>query len=269
MKKSIYEFDNYKTFLNTFIEQMPSHGRGVKKKLANALGCQGPFITQVLSGNLDFSMEHAVGIAQFLGMNQSETEHLVLLVSYNRAGTNDLKKLLYQSIEQAREKRKLIKNRMNMKEAIDKESEVIYYSSWHYQAVHMALTIPGLNSREAISQKLKLPLKKVDDVLHFLTEKNLIKKNMSKYEVTDLWLHLDKSSPMISKHHTNLRIKSIQSMDNIQKSDLHYSAIFSCANKDLLKLQEMLLKTLSDFNELVRPSKEEELACFNLDFFKI
>ena len=269
MKKTIYEYDNYKIFLNTFIEQMPSSGRGMRKKLAEALGCQGPFITQVLSGDLDFSMEHAIGIAQFFGLDQNEAEYLILLISYHRAGTNDLKKFLRQSIDQVREKRNQIKNRMNMKETMNKESEVVYYSSWHYQAIHMALTIPELNSREAISQRLQLPLKKVDEILHFLVENNLIKKKMNKYETTDLWLHLDKSSPMISKHHTNLRMKSIQSLDNTHKHDLHYSAVFSCANKDLPKLQEMLLKTLSEFNELVRPSKEEELACFNLDLFKM
>lgn len=269
MNKPLYEFEHYKDFLNTSIEQMPAGGRGIKKKLALFLKCQGPFITQVLSGHLDFSPEHAFGVTQFLGLTQDETEYFLLLVSYNKTDNIVLKKFFKKSLEELRAKNNQIKNRMKMKETLDKEVEMIYYSSWHYAAIHMSLTIPEINSRESLANKFQLPLIKIDEVLHFLLKNNFIKKNLNQYEVTGHWLHLDKSSPMISKHHTNLRIQGINSLDDNKKTDLHYSAFFTCSKKDLSKLQELLLKTLSDFNEVVRPSKEEELACLNIDLFKI
>ena len=269
MKKSVYEYERYKPFINELIQAKGSEGRGTKKSLANALNCQSPFISQVLSGDLDFNHDQAFACARFFGLNQDETEYFMLLVSLAKASTPDLKRFYLESLESKREVHRQIMGRMKIKKSLKTENQIIYYSSWVYSAVHMALTIPEVRTREALAKKMKLSLESIDQILNFLVESGLAQKTGIHFEPTDQWYHLDKSSPMISKHHTNLHIKAIQSLDSPMKRDLHYSAFFTCSKKDLGLIEELILKTLSEFNELVKPSKEEELAAINLSLFQI
>lgn len=269
MKDSIFEYVDYKQFVNDLIRSKGSQGRGMKRALAISLTCQSPFISQVLAGALDFNADQGLACAQFFGLSKEETEYFLLLVAKAKASTLELKKYLQQSIEAKRQSYRLVQKRMKMKEAVEQERQATYYSSWMYAAVHMALTIPELRTRESLSNKLGLSIETVDKVLEFLRESTLVEKKGTSFQPTGYWYHLDKTSPLLNKHHTNVQLKSLQSLDCPQEHDLHYSAFFSCSRKDLARLEELLLKTLSEFNALVRPSAEEELAAINLNIFRV
>jgi uncharacterized protein (TIGR02147 family) len=268
MEKSIYDFDNYKDFINSLIQSKPGGGRGIKTMLAAALSCQTPFISQVLAGDLDFNQDQSLACAFFFGLTKEEIDFFLLLVSLEKAATIELKKFLMNSLQAKRETYKQIKNRMKMKESLSFEHQMTYYSTWLYSAVHMALTIEDLRSRESLAEKFKLSLTRIDKTLEFLITAGLVEKRGSTFHPTGAWYHLDKMSVNINKHHTNLLIKSIQSLDQPKENDLHYSAFFTCSKKDVAKLEELLLKLLTDFNSIVRPSAEEELVAINLNLFR-
>lgn len=269
MEKSIYEFNSYKEFIISLIRSKPSGGRGVKTTLAAALGCQTPFISQVLAGDLNFNQDQSLACAMFFGLTKEEVEFFLLLVSQERAGTSDLKKFLKNSLQVKRDAYNQIKSRMKMKESLSAEHQMTYYSTWLYSAVHMALTIEDLRSRESLSEKFNLSLTTIDKTLEFLITAGLVEKKGTAFHPTGAWYHLDKMSANINKHHTNLMIKSIQSLDQPKENDLHYSAFFTCSKKDVAKLEELLLKLLTDFNSVVRPSAEEELVAISLNLFRL
>ena len=74
---------------------------------------------------------------------------------------------------------------------------------------------------------------------------------------------------MISKHHTNWRIKAIEVMDRARNTDLHFSTVVSLARDYVQKIKEQLVKNIEAARAVVKESKEEEVHCLALDFFKI
>lgn len=269
MKSSIYEFKDYKKFLLELIKSSESKGRGKRLELAKYIGCQVSHITNVFTGSAHFSQEQAEAASRFFGLSQTETEFLLLLVQYNRAGTQSLKKLYERWILERQEKLTALKSRLKMPDSLEGEAEARYYSSWHYGAIHVLLSIHEFQTREAITKKLGLPLSKVDEVLLFLIESGLCKKEGLKYSIVRPLIHLDKNSPLISKHHTNWRLRTIMALDEFNTNNLHYSSVFTLSKKDYERVKEILSKSLSESLKLITESPEEELGVLCLDLIKL
>ncbi len=54
---SVFQFDNYKKYIRYRIESMASRGRGQYTKIANYLGVSPTIVTQVLTGDREFTPE--------------------------------------------------------------------------------------------------------------------------------------------------------------------------------------------------------------------
>lgn len=267
--KSVFEFKDYKKYLNDFIFQAPNKGWGLKRKFAEAAQCQVAYVSHVLTGRHDFSLEQLDAIAHFIGLSKDEAEFLLLLLQWERAGTQSLKKYFSQQIEHKKEKYFQLKDRMKIKERLSREDQMIYYSKWYYSAIHMALTIPEVQTAEKISSYLNLPLSLVRDVLDFLSSAQLIQKTNEKYSTTGRFLHLEKDSPLISQHHTNWRMRAIESLNLEKNQDLHFSSCFTISESDLEKLRLMAAQFIETSADLIKPSKEEKLVAISFDVFEV
>ena len=269
MKSSLFEYTHYKAFLNALIAAKPNGGRGQRKLLAEAIGCQVAYITHVLSGENHFSLEQAEASARYFSLSREETEFFLLLVQQNRAGTVSLRKLFDSQLEERRQKNQLLKTRLKITESLSREDQAIYYGSWHFAAIHVLLTIPEFRSVEEISARLKLKPKRVLEVLEFLAAQGLVKKELGHYKTIAPFLHLESDSPLIPRHHTNWRLRSIDSFDEVAPEELHYSLAFTIARSDIPKVREVLTQALESCAKIIRPSKEEELVSLCVDLFKV
>ncbi|MBO9668769.1 MAG: TIGR02147 family protein [Bdellovibrio sp.] len=269
MKSSIYEYRDYKDYFLDLIESNPATRRGMRKELSEAIGCQVSHITNVLSGAGHFSQEQAEAAARFFGLSSLETEFVLLLVQYNRAGTSSLKSFYEKILNEKQVKCTSLKSTLEMPDSLQQQDEALYYSSWQFAAVHVLVSIPEFQNREAIAKKLELPIARVDEILAFLCEKGLIAKEGTRFKILRALIHLDKSSPLISKHHSNWRLKSMQSMEYNAEEKVHYSSVFSVSKKDYPRVQELLKKSLSESMKVIAKSPEEELAVICVDLFKI
>lgn len=156
-----------------------------------------------------------------------------------------------------------------MPDSLNSQEEAQYYSSWQFSAVHVLLSIPEFQTRDAISKKLELSLERVDKILSFLEEAGLCKKEGQSHQITRPLLHLDKWSPLISKHHTNWRLKSILSLDKEGEDDLHYSSVFTLSMNDYSCVKEILTNALADSFNIISKSPEKDTAVICLDLFKL
>lgn len=265
---TLFTSTEYKSFLKNTIAAEPSGGRGVRKRLADHIGCQIGYITQVLSGAAHFSQEQAEAAARFFHLTPKETEYFLLLVSHNRAGTQSLQAVYESLLNRRRHDAKLLKSRLEIDGPKRDAYHQTYYSSWQYAAVHMALSVPGLRKPGALAEKLGIPLRRVGAVLNFLVEHELARKEGTEFHPTEQALHLERKSPLISKHHSNWRLKAIQSVEESQKA-MHYSGVISCSKKDLARVQEKLAKCLEECIEIVKKSPAEDLAVLNIDLFSL
>lgn len=97
----------------------------------------------------------------------------------------------------------------------------------------------------------------------------LVRSEKNEYFPTKRQIHLGAESPLIAQHHTNWRIRAIQQAELMQDSALQYSSVISVSKEDVEELRQHLLKTILDMKKRIKVSPEENICCFNLDFFEL
>jgi uncharacterized protein (TIGR02147 family) len=264
--KDIYQFRSYKAFLKSKVGPA-SERRGVKRAMAKALRCQPTYVSQVVNGRAHFSLEQGEVLADFFEMPKDEKQFFLLLILQERAGTKRLEEYFSSQIHRAVEERLILTKRLGAENSLSKEDQSIYYSSWQYAAVHMALTIPHLRTASAIAAKLGIAAVKVVEILDFLCSNGLAARNGANYTVGKSSIRLGKESHNILKHHTNWRARAVDSLDRETISDLHYSGVVTLSREDILRIKDKILDFISKTVSEIRASEEEEICCLNLDFF--
>ena len=267
--KNIFDFTDYKKFLTFTEDSRHSIERGFRSKLAQFVECQNGYISHVLNGHAHFSLEQSMRITQFLNLNTFEKKYFLLLVELARAGTRDLKDYFQNEMLVLREQQLNIKSRVGDSRILSDSEQYIYYSSWHYTAVHVIASLPDYNDVKSISFALSISEDIVSKVLIFLKQTGIIieEKNLLKSGVTKI--HLNHESPLIRHHHTNWRIAAIQSLANESKTDLHYSTVSTLSKDDAESLRSDMVKLIESYVKVVAPSKEEVMYGFNIDFYSL
>ena len=237
--------------------------------MAEHLGCQTAFISQVLNGRPNFSLEQAVKLNSFFQHTKEEGLFFLLLVQLERSGSHELEQFFKDQIREIRDRRADLKNRIDIKNGLKKVDQQIYYSSWHYAAIHMMLAIPRFQTLKAISEHLHLPPDKIQEVLQFLTDTGLAHTSQGRYEIGVTRIHLSKDSPQIQRHHTNWRMQAINSIDVNNPRDLHFSTVVSMSETDVPVIKEILIKAIEECRKVIKDSKEEKIQSICIDLFEV
>lgn len=266
--KNLFEHKSYKRYL---LESLRGNKQrsGERARLAKHLGCQSAHVSQVLNGSTHFSAEQAFRINEFLGHDREEAHFFTLLLSKDRAGTVELRDYYQLQIEEILNRRAVIKNRVNTTREVPVEVQTRYYSSWHYSAIHIALSIPELRTKEALAGYFRLPLLEVANALEFLLSVGLCDLKDGRYLIGQSHIHLGSDSDNINKHHFNWRVQAMQSLTHATSRDLHYSVVYSLSRDDAAKIQARIVDMIKANLKDVGPSKEEVLYCTSIDFFEL
>lgn len=267
---SVFEFEDYKTFLNAWIAARPKRGRGEFKRISELLRVHSTFISHVLKGDAHFSLEQAHEVAQYVGLSELESDYLLELVQRDRAGTHALKKRFNERIAALRKRALQLKERLpNQQNALTDEQKAIFYSSWHFSAIRLMATLGQFEPRE-IRQKLGLSHKKMNDALAFLTECGICRLTHSgTLEAMPSLTHLGADSPHVWKHHQNWRTKAMERHFDLTDEELMYSSPLTISVKDMAKFRERIVKLIEELKEIVSNSEPSVVACLNIDWVRI
>lgn len=266
MKETLFSFSGYKAYLRRRLGG-PGSRPGIKTALAGAIGCQPTYISQVLHSKAHLSLEQAESANQFFAHSKEEAHFFMLLLQKERAGTKALERYFDEQINEILQKRLVLTERLGAKQVLSSEHQSVYYSSWHYAAVHIGLTIPELRAPQALASYLQIPLGKISEVLDFLVSAGLAVEDRGLYKPGLSQIRLGKASHNIIKHHANWRMHSIESLVREELTDLHYSAVVSLSKQDVLKIKDRLLDVIDEIQKTVRDSKEEALCSVAFDFY--
>ncbi len=264
----IFESKNYKQYLHSKVGGA-NQKKGVKSAISRALGCKATYISHVLNGSANFSIEQAEILNHFFAHTKEESQFFLLMILRDRAGTYTLKKHFQEQLDQILKNRLTLTKRLGQKNILNEEQRSVFYSVWYFLAVHIGLTIPEWQTQEMISKKLGLSTSRTSDALKFLCEIGLVEKKGSRFVPTESEIRLGNDSHHILKHHTNWRVKAIESLEREVELDMHYSGVMSLSESDVIKIKNLLLEQLKENLKIVAKSKEEKLYVLNIDFFNL
>ena len=262
----ILDFSDYREFVKETVRSMPKSGRGEFIQIAKHLGIHTSTLSQVLSGVKQFTLDQACALADYFGLSDFETQYLLLLVNFERAGTPRLKSTLKKQMEQIKLSSKELSVIIPGKRTLSEEEKAVFYSNWFYPGIWAVTSIPGYQTREAISQYFKLPIKIVNRVVSFLVLTGLCNEEKFLLSPGTTYIHLESDSPFIGRHHASWRQKAIERHPLLSDSEIAYSSPMSLSREDAEKVRKQIVELVSQINKIRDPSPCEALYFLNIDW---
>ena len=262
---TIFQTDDYRGYMAHLIQ---ASGRGTQKQLAQHIGCQASYLTRILQSKAELSLEQAERVCRFFSFSQDQQRYFLTLVEQARAGSTALRQHFATELRAMREQQANLKRRYQKETKLSEGDIEVYYSDWQKMAVHAAATLPTATDPEQIARRLEIPLNRVHECLKFLLDRGFLTLKDGRYVDNVRQLHLGHDSAVIMRHHINWRLQAIEAFNQGGGDNLHYSSLITLSEKDLEQAKHLLRQAIDQIKALVRDSKDETMAVFNLDFFE-
>jgi len=265
---SIYNYKDFRLYLNQVLTQVePVYG--VRSRLAKHLGCQSAYVSQILNGNTNPSLEQSHAISEFLGHSRKEKKYFLILVQKARAATRSLREFFGEDIRELQRQNQTVRQRLKTDKSVRDRDAATYYGNWHYAAIHSLCSIPEFQNLKNLSNRLRLSSSNVLRYLNFLIDRGYVRQQAGRYIASRKRVHLDGNSSFINQHHANWRHKATESLYHSQPDTVHFSGIYVLSVEDYGRIQRLLLESISKIDAIVEPSNEETAAGIAIDLFSI
>ena len=265
---SPFKYNDYKDLIRDAISSN-TELRGYQGKIAEAGRCQKSYFSKVLNGDAHLNTDQAMGISEFLQLNEDETEYFLELVSLARSSYPPLLKRIKGKLRLLREKQEKGAKAAGASEIVS-NNEWQYYSQWHWSAIHIIVGISRFQTVAAISKSLNLNESIVLETLVGLQHQGLVEIKNGRWNIKPVHRHLDSNSPLNTMNHTNWRNKAIQDSQRFDSESLHYTSVQTHSLEDTNQLKEILLRTILKTRNLVKVSEpDEQMTAICIDFFRL
>lgn len=265
----IYEFIDYKRYLEQQIHALPNRGRGEMTRIAKALDIHTTMVTHVLKGKLQFTLEQTLKLAEHWALNELETEYLVALVHHERAGDKRAKAFCRKRVDELRARALNLSSRLDTKNELSESDRAQFYSSWIYTYLRLLSATDSYSSEQAMAAATGLPLNSVRTAVEFLISRGLCIEQNGKIKYGPTRTYVEASSPLVATHHMNWRRKTSERFDKLRTEDLVFTYPVVMSEKDFLVVREKLVQFVEEFKKTVAPSPSDGLYCLNLDWLKM
>ena len=201
----LYRCAHYRDFVLACIEDPSGSGRkhGSVQKVARALGCHPTFVSQVLHGKNDFSVEQAIAFAKSVALSDEQTHFFVLLVQRERSGNRATRKYFDQQIKDILRAREAMVNRLPELTSTALAETSPFLRDWVPQAIHQVLQLPLDPVAEAVAEVLEPPVSVVRRNLLLLEELGLVERQGTakgvQWKVCESSVHLGNKSLLESR----------------------------------------------------------------------
>lgn len=243
--------------------------RGYRKRLADQAGCQPAYLSQILAGNVELTPEQAERLCGFWGLAELEADIFLTLVAQGRAGSPGLRSRMQRKLEVLKKQWREQDATFSQPELSASDRALLYYSQWIYSAVHVLLTVPELQTVEALAKHLNVEKGQAQEALVTLEKIGLVEKQGGKWKVTQMMLHAPQGAAAAHIHHRNWRVRAMERPESGKGTAVRYTSVHTISAADLVKVREILDEAIRKSREVIGPSPEEKGACLLVDYFEL
>jgi uncharacterized protein (TIGR02147 family) len=266
---NIYTYESYDAFIRDWIQSHPREGFGLITKIAKHLKTHPSIISLVVRGEKHLTFDQAGDFCDFAELADSESEFFLTLFQIGRSSKPSLIRRLKRKIERMRDEQFHLENRIQSPEYIDESITQTFYSKWYYSGIKNLAALEGINTTSEIAKWLHLDEELVDEVVNFLLAHGICQKKDGQLSAGLQITHLTSKDPLVYRHHTNWRLKALDSLgsNDFSSDHRHITAPVSLSNEDFQEVKKLLVETVQKITEIVKSSPSEKVACLNIDWF--
>jgi uncharacterized protein (TIGR02147 family) len=266
----IFDYSDYREYLEAWRRQLPKAGRGIVGKLAEHLRVSQVQVSQVLSGKKDLTLDQALLLGEFLALSETEKEFLLWLVVQSRSGSDKLSKFSASRIKSFQHKAKQVKSRIPADVALTESQRQTFYSNYRYSAIRLFCAIEEGKTIPEICAHFQLSLGRVTKIVGFLVSGGLLSEGKNgRFTLGAKRTFIERESPYFFRHLLNWRLLALQSIPETEDSDLVFTSPVSLSRKDYEKIRARILQMIQEISDTVRESPAELVVCWNMDWFEL
>lgn len=265
----MFLIEDFREVIRSHLSGQGRKSRGASARLAEVIGIHTTTLSQILSGTKPLSLEHASLIADHFSFTELETDYFLALVQLSRAGNPSLIKKLNSQIKKLRLQARDLSKTLEGSSGLNFEAQAQFYSDWRYSAIRVLSSIDEYNSLESIAARLSLSRSEAKKITDFLVRTGLCEYSGTRLVPGPNYTHLPANSPLISKFHSNIRVKAMEHHARLSEDDLCYSSLFSIGKKDLDKVGAILIAAIKEINQIRDSSDPQTLRLIGIDWIEI
>lgn len=268
---NVYNHLKYRAALEEMIEiRRNSPTRLTLRRLAEQVGLQPSFLTNVLKERFDFSSDQLFAVATELGFSQVERKYLSLLLEHERSTFKPRRDELLKEIEAIRnEQQKTEKHLSSKKVEMTPDAQAEYYLDPFVQLAHVHLSLPLYDKQpDRMAQVLGISNEHLAKVLEVLIRIGYVERKGTHYVVVGRNRHLPKDNPLCGPHQALMRLKSIDQMQRLSSEQAYsFSATITGNEETWEQLRDAYLTFVKKAEGIVKPAPSKKAYQMNFDLF--
>jgi uncharacterized protein (TIGR02147 family) len=268
VNNELYKYQNYKKFVKEWVRALPKSGHGFYRRLSLKLHVSTTLLSQVFNGDKQISLELAYEVATHLGLNQKEAEYFILLVEYEKAGSQKLKDLFLRKIKSIQQEHKNLEKKIEVDFELTENVKSIFYSDWIYTGVRNLIAIEKFANIHLLAQRLNLAPERLREIIDFLVQYGFCTRKEDLLKIGPQKTFISKDSPWVQQHHQNWRIKALEKMPLRDSNNLFYTGPMSMSEDVAQRIQDELPEFLARIYKWIGPSSSQTARCLNIDWFE-
>lgn len=262
----IYSYEDYRLYITAMLDS-ELFGRGSRQRLAQFIECQPSFISQVLSGKNELSLEHAHKMNVFFNHSTPDAQYFMLMVLLSKAGTFELQKFLREQMRDVRDQQMQI-HKVVQKGELHQDDVLYYYSNWLCISVHMLATIPKYQDPKELQRKLGASDHEFMETINFLSRTELIQIVGGRIEVGEAHVHLKKTSPHAQSATVLTRLKVLDKLKLSDPRAVNFTSNFTISQKAYADLKKRILDFVVELDEHIQRDEPEQFCTLVLDLIE-
>jgi hypothetical protein len=237
--------------------------------MAAASHCQRSYLSRALKGEVLLTPDHLHGLCEYWRLSEDESEYLLLLLEKVRAANAGYRARIERKIAKILSAREDLARRLETPAIAATERELLYYSSWHWAAIHMCTAVPKLQTESAISQALHVQPELIRQTLHQLADWGFCRRSGQRWLHAGSNLHVPRHSPLVGQHHQQWRTRAIEDSQISNGEGLHYTQIQAMSETAFRKIKGILLASIEETLKVADAAKEEKVVTVTIDAFGV
>lgn len=266
----IYNYENYKDYINALVYHAPNKGRGVYAKMAKYLQVSSVLVSQVLKGDRNFSRDKIFAATQFFGLDGLETEFLLTLFDLNLSKSSVHGRYLEKKLMQL--KNELQQEGTSPGIQLSEEDAKVFFSSWLYKATLLTLTKTHVDDVKDIAYELNQPEAKIKEITDFLVKVQFLRQQQDgSFEVMQAQVDPPPSSVHALSNQMNLKNLEIRRViEGLRKEDFSQSTLVITDEEEMKNFVGQLQDLFARFTNESKAQSNQKLAvlsfsCLNMD----
>lgn len=239
--------------------------------LADAMRVQKSYLSRVVNGSANLSPDQLFLVCEYFEFDEKQRDYVFLLLEYARCGSKKYREAVLGKIRRIQARYLETKEHLKAKSVTGNSSgSETYYLDPLHQIVHIALSIARYQSDLALlAHDLRIPVERLLSAVQKLEQLGIISREKNGAIKTLVKnVHLPRTSPVYTSWRNQLKLISMQQLQNLGPSDSYsFAVVFSADIATRRLIQSRFLEFLKEVEEMVGKASNKNVFQLNFDLF--